>query len=74
MTERIRTAMLRRQRVVFSTPPAPVWVAEPDSESAERRGRALGRSHRGPSRFQPVEEAALRTLSDASAVLSVVRR
>jgi hypothetical protein len=49
-------------------------VAEPDSESAGRRGRALGRSHRGPSRFQPVEEAALRTLSDASAVLSVVRR
>ena len=72
MTGRIRIALRPRERVVFIVPPVPAWVPEPDVESARRPLWAVVRA--GSGRFQPVEEAALRTVSDASAVMSVVRR
>lgn len=68
---------LRRGRVVFVAPPVPVWIPEPEPARAVRTMRlvrALARTSRGPGRLQPVEEAALRTLSDASAVSCVLGR
>jgi hypothetical protein len=78
MAERIqrvwRRSRTRRGRVVYAAPPVPVWRPEPVAPSS-RLSRVLAR--RGPDRpgpFQPVEEAVLRTVSDGSAVLSVLRR
>ena len=54
--------------------PVPAWVPEP-IEPSSRLVRVLARTRTGrPGRFQPVEEAALRTVSDGSAVLSVLSR
>ena len=72
-----RRSRLRRGRVVFCVPPVPGWTPEPpDHDGVEQtRPRLVRRvSRRGAGTFQPVGEAALRTVSDASAVLSVVRR
>jgi hypothetical protein len=78
MTERIRLAhrraRLRRGQVVYAVLPVPAWVPEP-IEPSSRLVRVLARTRTGrPGRFQPVEEAALRTVSDGSAVLSVLSR
>lgn len=78
MTERIRLAhrraRLRRGRVVFAVLPVPVWVPDP-IEPSSRLVRLLVRTRAGRAgRLQPVEEAVLRTVSDGSAVLSVLRR
>lgn len=72
MTDRTRPARrLRRGRVVFATPAVPAWVPEPADEVS--RWRRVVR--RGPGgALQPVGEAALRAVSDGSAVLSIVRR
>lgn len=75
MTERIRLAhrraRLRRGQVVYAAMPVPAWVPEP-IEPSSRLVRVLARSR--PGRFQPVGEAALRTVSDGSAVRSVLSR
>ncbi len=78
MTERIRMARrrsrLRRGRTVYAALPAPAWVPEP-VDPPSRWGRVhRGLAGRRPGAFQPVGEAALRTVSDGSAVLSIVRR
>jgi hypothetical protein len=77
MTERIQRAWRRRSvhrgRVVYAALPVPVWRPDPVEPSA-LLVRALARTRAGrPGRCQPVEEAALRTVSDGAAVLSVVR-
>lgn len=78
MTERIRSAhrrsRLRRGQVLFAAMPVPVWVPEP-IEPSSRLARTIARVRTGrPGRLQPVEEAALRAVSDGSAVLSVLSR
>lgn len=59
--------------MVFTAASTPAWVPEPD-ESTRRPAWLVTRLGSGSGRFQPVEEAALRAVADASAVLSVVRR
>lgn len=54
----------------------PAWVV---ARAARGPGRlqpvwVVARAARGPGRLQPLEEAVLRTVSDASAVSSVVGR
>lgn len=78
MTERMRLAhrraRLRRGQMVYAAMPVPAWVPEP-IEPSSRLVRAVARSRtRRPGRLQPVGEAALRTLSDGSAVRSVLSR
>ena len=78
MTERIRAAhrraRARRGRVVYAAMPVPVWVSDP-IEPSSRLVRVVARTRAGrPGRLQPLGEAALRTVSDGSAVLSVLRR
>ncbi len=65
-----------RGRMVFVAPPVPAWVPEPEPvpTRTSRLVRVAARAGRGPGRLQPVEEAALRTLSDASAVSCVLGR
>jgi hypothetical protein len=78
MSERIRMgrrrSRLRRGRMVYAASPVPAWVPEPVDPPSRWR-----RVHREPAdrsavAFQPVGEAVLRTVSDGSAVLSIVRR
>lgn len=69
-----RRAVLRRGQVVYAATPLPVWVPEP-MEPSSRLTRVLARTSAGRvGRLQPVAEAALRTVSDGSAVLSVLGR
>lgn len=80
MTERMRRAhhraALRRGRVVYVTMPAPAWVpdpVEPSSRVTRAAVRVRARTVR-PGRLQPVGEAALRAVSDGSAVRAVLSR
>jgi hypothetical protein len=78
MTDRMRMAhrraRLRRGQVVYAAMPVPAWVPDP-IEPSSRLVRVFARSRAGrPGRLQPAGEAALRTVSDGSAVRSVLSR